>query len=229
VVNLFIFLGLNGVPQFIASNLNATNGIESNNDLWIITEYIEGDTLSDFIGKSSVELEDALIITFKLLNIVKQMHSRNIVHRNIRPENIIIRKQLNVENNQNLKCCDKISLVLTGFSFACIHQENDENNVHNNTAIFKDNQNQIWNNFYQVPQFETQSSTNGINKNQQRNFQCSSTIDTTLICAILFWLITKCYPRESRNIHEQAPHELIDHANLIDKELDRATGKKKEK
>lgn len=220
VINLFLFLGIDGVPKFIVSNIDIKNGVESNNDSRIVMEHIKGCTLSDFIKKNSINLSNALIITLKLLKLVKQIHCRNIVHRNIKPENIIIRDQLDVEsNNNNQPCYDKINLALIDFSVAYINQGNDQN-IEQNRMIFEDNHDPMLNNFYQAPQFERQTSTDDINKHKY-----SQTIDTSLICAILFWMITKSYPRESRNIHGEAPHELKNHIDAINEKLQKATGK----
>jgi serine/threonine protein kinase len=209
----------------LASNINAQSGIESNNDPWIIMEHIKGVTLLEFIKTTNpISFRDKLILTIKLLNIIREMHSRKIVHRYINPDNIIVRTQLDTENHHNLHYFDQINLVLISFSRACFSQ-NDELNQN---IILADDCNHIRNTFYQAPQLERQPPTDNSNESQQaKNLQCNPTIDISSICAVLFWLITKCNPKESRNIHGEAPHHLKNHANIIDEEVMRATGKSK--
>jgi serine/threonine protein kinase len=232
---LYILLGLNGVPKLIVSNIDAENGTELNNDLWIIMEHIEGVTLYEFMRNHSISLRDELLITLHLLDIVKQIHSRHVIHGSINPQNIIIKTESIPDNDNSQFSCDKISLLLTDFSLASINQENKEDNEQNGRMFFPTNQNpalavgynysQPQEIFYRAPQIEMQPAMNDTEKNKQQNFWHSPTIDTSHIGAILFYMITKCYPRESRDIHGQAPHEIKKHISIINEELKKATGK----
>jgi serine/threonine protein kinase len=178
-------------------------------------KHIKGVTLREFVRTNPMNLRDKLIITIKLLKIVHEIHSRNIVHRYIKPEDIIIRTPINP---------DEIDLVLIDFSKACLIQ-NDETN---NRMIFDDDLDDIMNTFYQATQLERQSSTGNENHNQQnKNLVCSPSIDTSSVCAVLSWLITGRDPKESKNINGEAPHQLKAHINIIDEELKKATGKSK--
>jgi len=232
IVNLHILLGLNGVPKLILSNIDAENGTELNNDLWIIMEHIEGVTLHEFMRNHSISLRDELLITLHLLDIVKQIHNRHVIHGNINPQNIIIKTESIPDNDNSQFSCDKISLLLTDFSLASINQEDNEQN---GRMFFPSNQNSAFavgynysqpqEIFYCTPQIEMQSAMNDTEKNKQHNFWHSPTIDTSHIGAILFYMITKCYPRESRDINGQAPHEIKKHISIINEELKKATGK----
>ncbi|CAF3972183.1 unnamed protein product, partial [Rotaria magnacalcarata] len=225
------YLRLNGVPKLIDANVNNTK----NNTPWIIMGNIEGVTLHDFVPTTSIDLHNALIITLKLLHTVKQINRRNVIHRNINPHNIIIKTSSIKENNQNQSSFENINLVLIDFDLAYIDQQTDEHNQKMDGIFYSDNidlinplkckrpqSNQI---FYRVPQIEKRSMINHVVKNEQDDNLCrSSTIDTSHICAILFWLITKSYPRESRDIDGKAPHEKKHHIRIIEEELTRASG-----
>ncbi|MFR1323627.1 MAG: protein kinase domain-containing protein [Ezakiella massiliensis] len=60
---------------------------------FIIMEYIDGETLKDLIAeKSPIEQEQALIIAGQILAALKEAHSHGVIHRDIKPHNIMITK-----------------------------------------------------------------------------------------------------------------------------------------
>ena len=79
-----------------AANLNHPNivqifdwGIEE--EPYFVMEYIEGNTLTSIIGsKRSVSLSDALFIGAQVANGLQAAHSQGLVHRDIKPGNIMI-------------------------------------------------------------------------------------------------------------------------------------------
>lgn len=149
------------------------------------------------------------------------MHSRNVVHRYIKPENIIIKTEYHSENPSHHDP-DGIRLFLIDFGGASL-TENDERNQN---TIFANGPNYILNHFHQACQLERQPSVQDDQQVQRdENVIYSSTIDTTSICAMLFWLITKEYPKASRDIHGKAPHQQGQFSNIISNELTKATGK----
>ena len=60
---------------------------------FIIMEYIDGETLKDLIAKKSpIEQDQALIIAGQILAALKEAHSHGVIHRDIKPHNIMITK-----------------------------------------------------------------------------------------------------------------------------------------
>jgi len=170
-------------------------------------KLIDGERLSDYIKSNKVDLRKALQITQQLLNIIKQIHARNVIHRDIQPKNILIKPA---------------NMMLINFSSAWI---NDNQQIQS----IEDFNHQLGNNFYRMPQFEKRPDETEQNEDnhQLQQFRHSPTIDTTGICAILFWLITGHEPKESQDIWGHPPHKLRDNPKIIEKTIFELTGKTK--
>ena len=64
---------------------------EENNTAYIIMEYIDGVLLKDYLKKQGkMEPQVALHIIDLIINAVKKIHSKGIIHRDISPDNIFI-------------------------------------------------------------------------------------------------------------------------------------------
>lgn len=74
--------GVEGIPVFKCN--------KSTDKPYIVMQYIEGQTLSDFCKKNPPTVEQMLEIINKLLDVVQECHSLGIVHRDIKPQNIMI-------------------------------------------------------------------------------------------------------------------------------------------
>ncbi len=64
---------------------------ESEEINYIVSEYIEGETLREHFRKSPVKLSEILDIAIQIANALTIAHAAHIVHRDIKPENIIVR------------------------------------------------------------------------------------------------------------------------------------------
>jgi eukaryotic-like serine/threonine-protein kinase len=78
------------IPKYFDSNADE---FENNQvDLYLVTEYVSGLTLQDFINTNGVlKLPDAVTFTLRLTEILAYCHLKNYCHRDIKPDNIIIR------------------------------------------------------------------------------------------------------------------------------------------
>ena len=79
-----------GIPQLIESN--AHNHQQSEITPFIATTFIEGPTLREWRqGRSDVSLDLAVAIAHALLQIIRGCHAIGLVHRDIKPDNIILK------------------------------------------------------------------------------------------------------------------------------------------
>lgn len=70
-----------------------------NNKIYALTEYIKGITLTNYIEQNIINSEKTLNILIQLLKILMELESKNIIHRDIKPDNIIIKKN---DNNEDI-------------------------------------------------------------------------------------------------------------------------------
>ena len=62
---------------------------DGNEYFYLFEEYIEGETLTNRLRKGAIPLTDSLKLFESLLIVVEKLESLNIVHRDIKPDNII--------------------------------------------------------------------------------------------------------------------------------------------
>ncbi len=81
-------LQLEGVPRVLDHNADKWR---EEDKLFIVMEYIEGPTLAKAVSERVFAIDAALETTISLLTTVRACHEANIVHRDIKPDNIILR------------------------------------------------------------------------------------------------------------------------------------------
>ncbi|MDB9315829.1 serine/threonine-protein kinase, partial [Spirulina sp. CS-785/01] len=65
---------------------------EADGQFYLVQEYIEGDTLTQQVQQQGTFSEDRVRdILSQLLAVLEYVHSRNIIHRDIKPDNILLR------------------------------------------------------------------------------------------------------------------------------------------
>ncbi len=77
-----------GIPKVIDSNSQQFKDLET--PLYLVSEFIQGKTLDAFLKENTMNLIDAVIFFIKLLDIVEYCHKKDVIHRDIKPDNIII-------------------------------------------------------------------------------------------------------------------------------------------
>ena len=99
--------------------------------LYLITDWIEGKTFQQKFGDKPVSLEEAVQITLELADILKACHKEGVLHRDIKPDNIII-------------CSQKQQTFLIDFGLAWIDSEDTSQITHGQ---------ELGNRFLRVPDF----------------------------------------------------------------------------
>jgi eukaryotic-like serine/threonine-protein kinase len=65
---------------------------EADSTLYIATEFIEGETLRHCLWRNPVKLDEALGIAIQVAMALEAAHAAGIVHRDVKPENIMLRQ-----------------------------------------------------------------------------------------------------------------------------------------
>ncbi|MFN2531678.1 MAG: protein kinase [Pyrinomonadaceae bacterium] len=83
----------------VASSLNQPNILtifefgEINGQTFIATEFVDGETLRNYLRGKRLKLTEILDIAIQILAALDAAHETRIVHRDIKPENIMIRRR----------------------------------------------------------------------------------------------------------------------------------------
>ena len=87
--NAYGTITVRGIPRLIESNTHRWE--EAEVEPYIVTEFIEGSTLRQWReNRERVELDEAIGATRELLAILSKCHDAGLVHRDVKPDNIIL-------------------------------------------------------------------------------------------------------------------------------------------
>ena len=64
---------------------------QTNNSYYIATEFIDGETLRQCLWRDSIKVDEALGIAIQVAMALEAAHAAGIVHRDVKPENIMLR------------------------------------------------------------------------------------------------------------------------------------------
>jgi predicted ATPase/signal transduction histidine kinase/tRNA A-37 threonylcarbamoyl transferase component Bud32/DNA-binding Lrp family transcriptional regulator len=73
--------------------IKAYNVEKYNNGFALILEYFDGISIDDLIKERSIELLDFLKIAVHITEALGDLHQHNIIHKDIKPQNILVNKQ----------------------------------------------------------------------------------------------------------------------------------------
>ncbi len=86
-VEVLAHLQVAGVPAILDHNMDSVEEIDT--PLFFVSEWIDGPTLQAKVGGRPVPMEEAARIVRELTRIVGECHKMDIIHRDIKPDNMI--------------------------------------------------------------------------------------------------------------------------------------------
>ncbi len=177
------------IPKLIDSNEDKFK--DEDHELFVVSEFIPGPTLEEFISSNGImSLEQAINFTIKLAEIIEYCHSKGIIHRDIKPDNIILR------NGDSL---DPF-LIDFGLSF------NEEISLQkDDTPSWQ----HIGNRFLSLPELR-------VSEGNKRDFRS----DVTMVCGIFLFCLTGIHPTDLIDEKITKPHRRNKEKSYIDKLTD---------
>lgn len=84
-------ISLKGIPGVV----NVLDYFKTNNTAYIVMEYIQGKTLKEYMYEKGgkLKVDEAVNIFVQLMDTLKIIHDKDILHRDISPDNIILTTQ----------------------------------------------------------------------------------------------------------------------------------------
>lgn len=76
--------------------------------IFVVMEKLKGDMLEMILSHKNGRLSERVtkFLITQILIALKHLHSRNIVHCDLKPENVLLSSELNVSEYPQLKLCD---------------------------------------------------------------------------------------------------------------------------
>ncbi|MBD2039746.1 serine/threonine protein kinase [Microcoleus sp. FACHB-672] len=174
-----------GIPRLMESN---SDQFDSDVPLYMIGEFIEGKTLSQVVDTAPLMgIAEAVNLVLKLLETIQYCHNLGIVHRDIKPDNIIMRRD---------NIADPV-VIDFGISF----NESDAGGT-----ILTEPWQQLGNRFLALPELQ-------VNSSMQRDPRA----DITQCCGILFFAIVGSPPVTLLDHEGRMPHQRPESQKALSK------------
>jgi len=175
------------IPHLLDTNVDPNQ--DTDKKLWALMNIVPGNILSDYIKQSgcdTLRLTECVKIIRQLLTIVKAIHTEEVVHRDLKPGNIMIDPKTGT-----------LTVIDFGMTFNKSHEMSDplDNPDEEGTSIGIE----MANKFYRPPQME--GHVYNSNENSIREQRRSPKVDASMIVDLLFWMATGITPFQMKEKH----------------------------
>lgn len=82
-------LDIKNVPQIITTGIDEWNGIRCP---WLAMEFVDGVSIDEYVCQNSLPMPQVLNLFLRVCEVVEVAHQRGVVHRDLKPNNILIQK-----------------------------------------------------------------------------------------------------------------------------------------
>ena len=163
-----------GIPRVFDANVESFG--DTKIALYFVSEFVPGATLENRIEQSRLGIAEAIEMVSQLTSIVDFCHSKNVIHRDIKPDNIILRD----------RCVVDPVLIDFGQSF---NSEDDESGMLTHSLQVMGNK------FLVLPELQIRSG-------DKRDYRS----DLTQLVGVLFYACTAEIPVNLRDPTDRPPH-----------------------
>lgn len=166
-----------GVPALLAANTEQWE--QDGTDLFIVMEWIEGLTLAQAVSRGALDIDTTLAITQVLLRTVAKCHEANIHHRDLKPDNVVLRDG------------DLRAPVIVDFGMSWAKPDGEDGRKFETDAG-----QELGNRFLRLPEHAA-----GVELRDLRS-------DISMVVGLLFFMLTGRAPRQLLDVEGRFPHEV---------------------
>jgi serine/threonine-protein kinase len=168
----------NRTPSVLEANVSLWQ--ERPRPLYVVMEWIEGIRLSEYVRGAPISLDDTLVATSALLETIEACHALDIYHRDLKPDNIMLR-QANIAEP-----------ILVDFGMAWAKPPEDES-----VDSITEAGDEIGNRFLRLPEHAA-----------DRHIRDPRS-DLTVLVGLLLYMITGKQPRVLADANRRMPHQFL--------------------
>jgi serine/threonine protein kinase len=183
-VNALRRLQHTAVPKFIESNTEQYADLDVS--LYFVAEYVKGPTLEARVDQSPLKPAEALRLTIQLCDILVECHKDGVLHRDIKPDNVVLR------------AVNAVDPILIDFGQSFNKEETDDPRL---TPAGQ----QLGNRFLHLPELQSADSP-------KRNIES----EISQVCGLLFYTITGRTPGPLSDEEDLKPHQRASAKQIVD-------------